>query len=59
MHILQSLIINYIFALPRRGGDLDRILLKREAYWIHRLKSTFKPYGDKVFSLSFFMNEIE
>lgn len=32
---------------PRRGGDLDRILLQREAEWIHRLDS-LAPRGLNV-----------
>ena len=29
---------------PRRGGDLDKILLQREAEWIYRLGSLV-PHG--------------
>ena len=38
--------------LPRRGGDLDNLLLKREAAWIFNLK-TLAPFGLNVdFDLS-------
>jgi len=41
----------------RRGGDLDQILLKRESFWIHKLK-TLTPHGlnvdlFKLFSVAF------
>ena len=30
--------------LPRRGGDIDNLLLRREVWWIHYLK-TMAPIG--------------
>ena len=30
--------------MPRRGGDIDSLLLKREAEWIYKLK-TLAPQG--------------
>ncbi len=30
--------------LPRRGGDINNLLLKREAYWIYTL-NTLSPNG--------------
>ncbi len=39
----------------RRGGDLDQILFKKEAFWIHKLKM-LTPYGLNVdFDLSCFL----
>ena len=37
-----------IVTLPRRGGDLDNLLLKRDAAWIFNLK-TLAPFGLKPF----------
>jgi len=33
---------------PKRGGDLDQILLKWKAFWIHKLK-TLVPHGLNVY----------
>lgn len=41
--------------LPKRGGDLNNLLWKREADWIFNLK-TLAPFGLKVdFDLKLFM----
>ena len=31
--------------LPRRGGNLDALLKKREAFWIHSLQTLVHPKG--------------
>ena len=39
----------------KRGGDRDRVLLQREAYWIHELNTVFPKGLNEELSLHCFL----
>ena len=57
--LLNIITLQYVgiekVSLLRRGGEMDKILLKREAFWIQSLK-TLTPFGLKIdFDLKTFL----